>query len=197
MGISLSKGQSISLSKDKGLTSVMMGLGWDAVQAKASGGFLSKVFGGGGSGEIEIDLDASVMVFDGAKNLLETIAFNRLTGTGIKHGGDNRTGAGDGDDEVIYVDLSAIDPRAQHLVFTVNSFSGQTFNEVENAVARLVDQSKGEEIARFELADQGSHTGVVMASLSKDGGGWKMTAHGKPCAGRMACDIATDAKGVL
>jgi tellurium resistance protein TerZ len=194
MTISLTKGQSLSLAKNNpGLTRVFMGLGWDPVK---KGGLLGGLFGGGGG---SIDLDASVIVFDGAKAAIDTIYFGQLKSRdgSIRHAGDNLTGDGDGDDEVIHVDLSRLDPRAAHLVFTVNSFRGQTFKEVDNAVARLVDETNGREICSFTLKEQGAHTGVVMASLSKGSDGWTMKAHGAPATGRTVHDLAVAAKNVI
>ena len=169
MPLSLSKGQTISLTKESpGLSRVMMGCGWDTAQPKKKG-FLSSLFGGGAS---DIDLDASVLVLDGSKQLLDAVWFSQLQSRdgAIQHGGDNLTGEGEGDDEVIYVDLGGLNPAAEHLVFTVNSFRGQTFNEVDNAFARMVDQTSGNEICRYTLREQGAHTGVVMATLSKNNG---------------------------
>jgi tellurium resistance protein TerZ len=79
----------------------------------------------------------------------------------------------------------------------VNSFRGQTFNEVDNAVARLVDEANGKEICSFTLKEQGSHTGVVMASLSKGTDGWTMKAHGKPATGRTVQDLVGVSKSVI
>ena len=195
MSISLSKGQTLSLAKNNpGLSRVFMGLGWDPIK---KGGFLGGLFGGGGGGSI--DLDASVIVFDAARNEIETVFFRNLKSAdgAIKHDGDNLTGDGDGDDEVIHVDLSRLDPRAAHLVFTVNSFRGQTFKEVDNAVARLVDETNGKEICSFTLKEQGPHTGAVMASLSKGAEGWTMKAHGKPATGRTVQDLVGVSKSVI
>ena len=194
MTISLAKGQSLSLAKNNpGLTRVFMGLGWDPVK---KGGFLGGLLGGGGG---SIDLDASVIVFDAAKTAIETVFFRNLKSAdgAIKHDGDNLTGDGDGDDEVIHVDLSRLDPRAAHLVFTVNSFRGQSFKEVDNAVARLVDETNGREICSFTLKEQGPHTGVVMASLSKGADGWTMKAHGTPANGRTVQDLVSVSKTVI
>jgi tellurium resistance protein TerZ len=195
MTISLTKGQSLSLAKnDPGLTRVFMGLGWDPVK---KGGFLGGIFGGGGGGAI--DLDASVIVFDAAKADIETVYFGQLKSRdgSIRHAGDNLTGDGDGDDEVIHLDLSRLDARAAYLVFTVNSFRGQSFKEVDNAVARLVDETGGKEICSFTLKEQGAHTGVIMASLSKGPDGWTMTAHGTPANGRTVRDLVAAAKTVI
>jgi tellurium resistance protein TerZ len=193
MSISLSKGQALSLAKNNpGLSRVFMGLGWDPVK---KGGFLGGLFGGSGS----IDLDASVIVFDAGRSEIETVFFRNLQSAdgAIKHDGDNLTGDGDGDDEVIHVDLSRLDPRAAHLVFTVNSFRGQTFKEVDNAVARLVNETNGREICSFTLKEQGPHTGVVMASLSKGKDGWTMKAHGNPATGRTVQDLVSVSKSVI
>jgi tellurium resistance protein TerZ len=84
-----------------------------------------------------------------------------------------------------------------HLVFTVNSFRGQTFNEVDNAVARLVDDTNQREICTYTLREQGAHTGVVMASLSKGSDGWSMKAHGVQATGRTVDDLVGVSKSVI
>jgi tellurium resistance protein TerZ len=189
MSISLSKGQTLSLEKDTGLSRIFMGCGWDPAKPEKKG-FFSSLLGGGGGAD-EIDLDASVIVFDADKNAIDLVWFQQLKSqdNAIKHSGDNLTGEGDGDDEIIYVDLKALDARAKYLVFTVNSFRGQTFDEVDNAFARLVDQNKNVEICRYTLTEKGRHTGVVMASMEKTGSGWQLTAHGNPTNGRTAQDL--------
>jgi tellurium resistance protein TerZ len=195
MSISLAKGQTVSLEKGSGLTKVFMGCGWDPAQAKKKG-FFGSLLGGGAS---EIDLDASVIVFDEGKNSIDLVWFQQLTSKdgSIKHSGDNLTGEGDGDDETIYVDLSALDARAKYLVFTVNSFRGQTFDEVDNAFARLVDSTKKTEICRYTLTEKGGHTGVVMASMEKTASGWQMTAHGTPTSGRTAKELVGAASAAI
>jgi tellurium resistance protein TerZ len=197
--ISLDKGQKLSLTKGgKGLTKVFMGLGWDPVTSGKKG-FLGGLLGGGGGGG-SIDLDASVIVMDAAKKELYSVSFSKLNSPdgAIRHGGDNLTGDGDGDDEVIYVDLEKLNPAAAYLVFTVHSFSGQTFNDVDNAVARLVDQASGdEEICQYKLTEKGAHKGVIMASLAKTANGWEMTAHGVPAGGRTVRDAVADAAAIL
>ena len=197
MSISLSKGQTISLEKETGLRKVFMGLGWDPAQPEKKKGFLGGLFGGG---KVEdIDLDASVIVFDAAKTPLDVVYFGQLASKdgSIRHGGDNLTGEGDGDDEVIHVDLGALADKAAYLVFTVNSFRGQTFDEVDNAFARLVDENGSREICRYTLTEKGRHTGVVMAAMQKTGSGWQVTAHGTPADGRTAADLAAAALRVI
>ncbi|MFT4714502.1 MAG: tellurium resistance protein TerZ [bacterium] len=196
MSISLAKGQTVSLEKDSGLSKVFMGCGWDPAQPKKKG-FFSSLLGGGAADDI--DLDASVIVFDANKKQLDVVWFQQLKSNdgSINHSGDNLTGEGEGDDETIYVDLKALNPEAKYLVFTVNSFRGQTFDEVENAFARLVDQSKNAEICRYTLTEKGSNTGVVMASMEKTGSGWQLTAHGIPSNGQTAADLASAALAVI
>lgn len=197
MSITLKKGQKLSLAKEKpGLSKVFMGLGWDPAKAEGKG-FFGKLMSGGGGGSI--DLDASVIVLSADKAVIDTVSFSQLRSNdgAIKHDGDNLTGDGDGDDEVIHVDLSRLDPAATHLVFTVNSFRGQTFNEVDNAVARLVDDTNNVEIAKFTLREQGSHTGVIMAAFSKGADGWTMSTLGVPANGRTVRDLTEQAKRLV
>lgn len=184
MAISLGKEQKISLTKEagSGLTKVFMGLGWDPVKAK---GMFGGLFGGGDGGSI--DLDASCMMFDGNKQLVDTIWFRQLKSHdgSIRHSGDNLTGDGAGDDEVIYVDLTRIPSNVQSLVFVITSFRGQTFDKVESAFCRLVDESKNKELARFTLSDKTPVTAQVMAKVYKENGEWMMQAIGAPTNGTV------------
>ena len=184
--VNLTKGQSIRLEKSGGgsLTRVTMGLGWDVRKSK---GFMG-MFGGGGG---EIDLDASCLLFDSNRQVLDAVWFRQLRSNdgSIIHTGDNRTGAGDGDDEQIIVDLSSIPGHVVSLVFTVNSFTGDTFDKIENAFCRLVDTTNSQEMARYDLTGAGSHTGQVMAKVSRSGGGWEMKAIGEKTFGRTFHDI--------
>ncbi|TCM07381.1 TerD family protein [Sphingomonas sp. PP-CC-3G-468] len=186
--VSLSKGQSVRLEKTGGgsLTKVSMGLGWDVRKAKG----LMGMFGAKGA---DIDLDASCLVFDSRRQQLDQIWFQQLTSKdgSIVHSGDNLTGAGDGDDETISVDLSKLPADAQSLVFTVNSFRGDSFDRIENAYCRLVDLTNGQELARFDLTGSGSHTGQVMATLTRSGAQWSMKAIGIRTQGRTFHDMMT------
>jgi tellurium resistance protein TerZ len=107
----------------------------------------------------------------------------------ITHTGDNRTGAGDGDDEQIIVDLRTVPAHVKSLVFTVNSFTGQNFSSVQNAFCRLFDTNSGKEIARYDLSVQGSHTAQIMAKLYRHNGEWKMHAIGENGSGRTFDDL--------
>lgn len=192
MAVSLQKGQKISLEKEAGgaLTRVNMGLGWDVASSGKSGGFLGGLFGGGG-GNDSIDLDASVVLFDSNKQPIDVVYFGQLHSRdgSISHSGDNRTGAGDGDDEVISVDLSRVPASVQSLVFTVNSFTGQSFEKVANAYCRIVNAGNNGEVARYNLSAQGSHTAMIMAKVYRHNGEWKMHAIGETANGRTFNDL--------
>lgn len=184
MAVSLQKGQKISLEKEAGttLTSVVMGLGWDVVQKKG-------LFGLGSS--TSIDLDASCLIFDENKQLLDAVWFVQLASKdgSIIHTGDNRTGAGDGDDEQIKVNLSLIPSSVKSIVFTVNSFTGQNFSQISNAFCRLIDERTDKEIARYNLSTQGTHTAQIMCKLYRHNGEWKMHAIGENGTGRTIKDL--------
>lgn len=184
MAISLAKGQKISLEKssDAGLSRVIMGLGWDAKKVK-SGGFLGMF-----SKETtqSIDLDASCGMFDAAGAQTDTVWFRQLQSKcgSVSHTGDNRTGDGDGDDEQIIVELGRVPTNVKHLVFVVNSFTGQSFDQIDNATCRLVDARGNKELLRYELSGSGSHNAQVMLRLYREGGGWQVHAIGEKASGR-------------
>ncbi|MFJ5306231.1 TerD family protein [Streptomyces sp. NPDC088350] len=164
--VSLQKNQTVSLVKGGRplLSQVKMGLGWEPA-------FRGK----------DIDLDASVIAYGPQRNHIDSCYFGKLSilNGAIKHSGDNLTGEGGGDDEVIVVDLGRIPQEVTGLVFTVNSFSGQKFTEVAKAYCRLLDAATGEELVRFDLTNAEAQTGVMMAKLVKQfSGEWDMTAMG-------------------
>ncbi|MEV7238396.1 TerD family protein [Streptomyces sp. NPDC051020] len=164
--VSLQKNQTVSLVKGGRplLSQVKMGLGWEPA-------FRGK----------DIDLDASVIAYGPNRNHLDSCYFGKLSilNGAVKHSGDNLTGEGAGDDEVIVVDLGRIPSEATGLVFTVNSFSGQKFTEVAKAYCRLIDAATDEELVRFDLTGAEPQTGVMMAKLIKQfSGEWEMTAMG-------------------
>jgi tellurium resistance protein TerZ len=187
MPVNLVKGQKISLEKEAGgaLTTVRMGLGWDVARP---GGVLGRFFAGQPD---SIDLDASCGMFDERRGLVDLVWFRQLKSRdgSIRHTGDNLTGAGEGDDESIVVDLPRVPAGVKSLVFTVNSYRGQSFDRVENAVCRLLDHRTGKEVARYDLTAQGGHTAMVMARLYRHGGEWKMHAIGAAAAGRTFQEI--------
>ncbi|GED87724.1 TerD family protein [Streptomyces sp. 6-11-2] len=164
--VSLQKNQTVSLVKGGRplLARVKMGLGWEPAYRGA-----------------DIDLDASVIAFGPQRNHVDSCYFGKLTilDGAVKHSGDNLTGEGAGDDEVIVVDLGRLPQEVTGLVFTVNSFSGQKFTEVAKAYCRLVDATTEEELVRFDLTHAEPQTGVMMAKLIRQfTGEWEMTAMG-------------------
>ncbi|MCU1444573.1 TerD family protein [Cryobacterium sp.] len=196
MGLSLSKGQSLSLTKADGgsLSKVRMGLGWDSA-APVKRGLFSR------GKAAEVDLDASAIFFDAAGKVLDTVWFQQLSSKdgSTRHTGDNLTGAGDGDDETILVDLTKVSPAVSHIVFVISSYSQQTFDLVENAFSRLVDDSSAgtPEVARYQLTDSGPHTAMIMSKVSRDGAGWTFKAVGERATGRSAMDLLTAAAKVI
>ena len=179
--VSLKKGQRVSLRKDGGvaLTVVRMGLGWDPVKKRG-------MFGGR---EVDIDLDASALTFAG-QHIVEVVYFGNLRSKdgSIQHLGDNLTGAGDGDDESIVVDLARIPATVTTVIFLVASYQGQSFEQVANAFCRLVDQSNDGELARYTLTGGGPHTGMVMAKVFRESGTWKLQAIGEGLQARTPKD---------
>jgi stress response protein SCP2 len=207
MAINLVKGQTIDLRKnDKGesfdLSTVTIGLGWDI--RKKSGGFFGKLLGGK---EEEFDLDAIAFLLDkngkvadlgrtvqtnDGRNLSlyqgDVIFFNsqRHPSGDIWLTGDNRTGAGDGDDEQIIVKLDSLDAKYEKILFVVSIYQGrqqnQHFGGVENAFIRAVD-NKGKEIAKFNLSGEAAYNGMcsmVFAEVYRKDGSWKFRALGDP-----------------
>ena len=182
MSVSLQKGQGVSLQKRDGsqLTLVRMGLGWDPIKKRG-------LFG---SREQEIDLDASAVLFADHQPV-DIAFFNHLRSNdgSVMHTGDNRTGAGDGDDESIMVELARVPAHVNTIFFVVTSYEGQTFQQIENAFCRLVDETNGQELARYTLSGGYPAQAMVMAKLVRHGGGWGMQAIGEAAAGRTALDL--------
>ncbi|MCA0159115.1 TerD family protein [Tsukamurella sp. M9C] len=186
MGVSLSKGGNVSLSKEApGLTAVAVGLGWDARSTTGA----------------EFDLDASALAVDTAKRVLDDqhfVFYNNLRSPdgSIEHTGDNLTGEGDGDDEVINVNLAGVPPQIDAVVFPVSIHDadnrGQSFGQVRNAYIRVVNQANGQEIARYDLSEDAStETAMVFGELYRHGTEWKFRAIGQGYASGLA-GIARD-----
>ncbi|MCP5158925.1 MAG: TerD family protein [Gammaproteobacteria bacterium] len=192
MAINLQKGQRISLEKEagRGLSQVVMGLGWGMKQVQSKG-FLGF---GGGTRQEAVDLDASCLLFDAGGHLADTVWFRQLESRcgSIRHSGDDRSGGGESgaDNEQIAIDLSRVPAATQALIFTVNSFSGEGFAGIPNAFCRLVDAATGSEIARFDLSlEGGGHTGLIMTKLYRHNNEWKMQAIGEQAEGRTFHDL--------
>jgi tellurium resistance protein TerZ len=185
VGVNLQKGQKISLEKEAGgsLICIVMGLGWDSAKGKSKG-FMGGFFGGDG-GE-SIDLDASCLLFDEQGDLLDAVWFRQLRSRdgSIQHSGDNLTGAGEGDDERIAVDLTKVPANVKSLVFTVNNYTGQDFSRVQNAFCRIANVANNREIARYDLSCQGTHTAMIMAKVYRHNNEWKMHAIGETGQGQ-------------
>jgi tellurium resistance protein TerZ len=181
MAIALRPGQTMSLTGTSGRpTRVRMGLGWESIKGR-SGTRVSRV-----------DLDASALLYSADGTLIDQVWYRQLRSQdgSVQHTGDNVEGEGEGDLESIRVDLSQVPEEVTTLVFTVNSYTGQSFSRIANASCRLVDETYGEEeMGSFNLSASGAHTAQIMAKLSREGTGWTMTAIGRPAGGATYQDL--------
>ncbi|MCX6463495.1 MAG: TerD family protein [Pseudonocardiales bacterium] len=186
MGVSLTKGGNVSLTKEApGLTAVTVGLGWDVRTTTGT----------------EFDLDASAIVTNAEGKVLSDkhfIFFNNLTspdGT-VEHTGDNLTGEGEGDDEQVKVNLAGLPAEVDKVVFAVSIYDAdarsQSFGQVRNAFIRVVNQAGGAELARYDLTEDAStETAMVFGELYRNGADWKFRAVGQGYASGLA-GIARD-----
>lgn len=181
MAVSLSKGGNVSLSKEApGLTAIVAGLGWDA---RATDG-------------VDFDLDASVFIVgDNGKVRSDSdfIFYNNAKSSdgSVEHTGDNRTGEGEGDDEQVKINLAGVPADAKRLVFAVTIHEGearkQSFGQVQNAFMRVVNQSGGAELARYDLSeDYSTETALIFGEVYRNGAEWKFKAVGQGFAGGLA-----------
>ncbi len=186
MSISLQKGQKVSLTKENaGLGKVTVGLGWDEARPKSGGGILSALFGGG---QTAIDCDASALLLqDGKLRDAKDIVFygnlRHSSGT-VQHMGDNLTGAGDGDDEQIVIDLASVPTKYDKIVVVVNIYQAvarhQHFGMIENAFVRIVDQRNGQELCRYNLSENYSgQLSMIFGEIYRHNGEWKFNAMGQ------------------
>jgi tellurium resistance protein TerZ len=187
VAVSLVKGQKISLEKEAGhaLNRIVMGLGWDPVESKGFFGLFK--------GKKDIDLDASCLMFNKqSAKLVDVVWFQQLRSRcgSIQHTGDNLTGDGEGDDEQILVELNQVPSNVDTLFFVVNSFTGQSFDAIQNAFVRMEDEQTRREVARYDLSCQGSHTAQIMCTLYRHQGEWKMHAIGENASGRTFHELA-------
>ncbi|MEW1958004.1 TerD family protein [Kineococcus sp. NPDC059986] len=186
MGVSLSKGGNVSLSKEApGMTKAVVGLGWDANSFTGS----------------EFDLDAQAIMV-GANGKVPNdgffVFFNQLKSPegSVEHTGDNRTGEGDGDDEAINVNLATVPAEIEKIVFTVAIYDAdtrkQSFGQVRNAYVRVVNAEGGTEVARYDLSEDAStETAMVFGELYRNGSDWKFRAVGQGYANGLR-GIASD-----
>jgi tellurium resistance protein TerD len=181
MGISLSKGGNVSLSKtDPSLKNVLVGLGWDARPTDGA----------------DFDLDASAFMVkeDGkVRSDSDFIFYNQTKSTcgSVEHTGDNRTGAGDGDDEAVVVLLDKVPADVQKIVFCVTIHDAdmrkQNFGQVSHAFVRVVNKDSNNEVARYDLSEDASiETAMIFGEIYRHSGEWKFKAVGQGYAGGLA-----------
>ncbi|MDL4774344.1 MULTISPECIES: TerD family protein [Thermomonosporaceae] len=186
MGVSLSKGGNVSLSKEApGLTAVVVGLGWDVRTTTGT----------------DFDLDASALLLDASGKVPSNghfVFFNNLKSPdgSVEHTGDNVTGEGEGDDEQIKVDLAAVPAEVTRIAFPVSIHDadarGQNFGQVRNAFIRVVNQAGEAELARYDLSEDAStETAMVFGELYRNGAEWKFRATGQGYASGLA-GVASD-----
>lgn len=184
MSVSLQKGQKVELKKESGgeLTSVMVGLGWDEAQPE-KGGLFKSLF----SSTEEIDCDASAIICQGGKLVsnADLVYFGNLKHRSgcVTHMGDNLTGAGEGDDEQILVNLQQLPPEYDKIVFVVNIFEctsrKQHFGMITNCFIRICDD-KGKEMCRYNLSENYDNmTAMIFGELYRHNGTWKFNAIGQ------------------
>lgn len=194
LAINLQKGQRVDLTKgNPGLSKIMVGLGWDPVKS-GGGGLLGGLFGGGGA---NVDCDASVIMVgenDKIRGNSDVIYFGNLKSScgSVQHSGDNLTGAGDGDDEQVFVELNRVPSHVQKLVFVVNIYDcvkrKQHFGMIQNAFIRIVNPTNNQELIHYNLTDNYSgQTSLVVGELYRHGSDWKFAAVG---TGTMAASLS-------
>lgn len=189
MSINLQKGQKIDLTKgNSSLSRVMVGLGWDEAQPDSGKpkGFLSGLF----SGNQEIDCDAMAFLLNNEGKIVsskDVVYYNNLKHNSkcIIHQGDNLTGAGDGDDEQIMVDLSNLPAKYERVVVLVSIYKAdekkQHFGMIKNAFIRLVDMNTNKEICIYNLSENyDGVTALIFGELYRHNGEWKFNAIGQP-----------------
>ena len=186
MGVTLSKGGNVSLSKEApGLTAVMVGLGWEVRTTTGA----------------DYDLDASALLCDAAGKVPSDqhfVFFNNLRSPegSVVHSGDDLTGGSGGDDEQIQIDLSQVPAEVEKVVFPVSIYDAeernQSFGQVRNAFIRVVNSADASELARYDLTeDAATETAMVFGELYRHGAEWKFRAVGQGYASGLA-GIAQD-----
>ena len=182
MGVNLTKGQKVSLTKNNpGLKKLVVGLGWDVNSFDTGGDF-------------DLDAAAFLLADNGKVSRQEDFVFfgNLKDPSGsVEHLGDNLTGAGDGDDEQIKINLATVPANVSRIVFTVTIYDAETrrqnFGQVNNAFIRIYNEESGEEMLRYDLGEDFSiETAAVFGELYKNNGEWKFNAIGSGYQGGLA-----------
>ncbi|MDO9140311.1 MAG: TerD family protein [Methylobacter sp.] len=180
MAVSLTKGGNVNLSKEApGLNKIAVGLGWDA---RATDG-----------AAFDLDASAFLVKMDGKVRSDSDFCFynNKVVGDGaVQHQGDNLTGAGDGDDEVVKVELSKVPAELDKIVFSVTIHDAearkQNFGQVSHAYIRICNEDGGAEIARYDLSEDASvETAMIFGEIYRVGTEWKFKAVGQGFAGGL------------
>ena len=181
MAVNLRKGQKVDLTKGKpGLSKLLVGLGWDVNRY---------------DGSSEFDLDASAFLLDGSGRVSDDSDFifygnPRHSSGSVESTGDNRSGAGEGDDEQLKVDLARVPANIEKIAFVVTIYDAesrrQNFGMVSNSYIRVVDQNSGQELVRFDLGEDYSiETAIVVGELYRHAGEWKFNAVGSGFQGGL------------
>ncbi len=180
MAISLQKGGNVNLSKEApGLTQLTVGLGWDARSSDGAA--------------FDIDSSAFLLKTDGKVRAdQDFIFYNNLKSTdgSVQHSGDNRTGVGDGDDETVRIDLSKVPPEVERIAVCVTIHDAdsrrQNFGQVQKAFIRCVNSATNQEVARYDLSEDGSaETAMVFGEVYRNGADWKFKAVGQGYKGGL------------
>ncbi|WP_295584098.1 TerD family protein [uncultured Oscillibacter sp.] len=187
MSVSLQKGQKVSLSKEgrEGLNRVIVGLGWDEAQRQHSGGLFGSLFSAPAQA---IDCDASALMLKSGKltDQKDIVYFGNLThkSKSVRHMGDNLTGAGEGDDEQIVIELTQVPAEYDRIVVVVNIYQAmarkQHFGMIRNAFIRIVDARNNQELCRFNLSENyDDMTAMIFGEIYRHNGEWKFNAIGQ------------------
>lgn len=167
---------------------VTMALGWDPVRAPRWLGMRGK----------DIDLNAAALLFAEGQ-IVDVVYHEQLISRdgAVRHLGDSTTGEGKGDNEIITVDLTRLTPEVTTVVFIVTCYTGQTFEQIENAFCRLIDSVSGVEVARYDLSGGGSHTGLVMGKVFRTGGVWQFGSIGDAISARHPAEAVPQVRALL
>ena len=201
MSVSLQKGQRISLTKENsGLRNVVVGLGWDEVEKSKSKGLFGNLFGGNSEKVQDIDCDAIAFLLNSDNKIAkktDIVFFNNLRHDSgcVSHQGDNLTGAGEGDDEQIMIQLSKLPVQYERIVILVSIYKAternQHFGMIKNAFIRIFDTDTNKELCIYNLSENYDQmTALVFGELYRKNGEWRFNAVGQPLQLWSIADLA-------